>query len=106
VSAPAHNSQILDDLMRNIAFLINMLYHLKMKRNKAELEISQMQISISEFAEFYNQNIPAAFPRASVANLEKFQGTHPALFKNGDMWSIDQHRKRVIDWLCSNREVA
>lgn len=83
-----------------------MLYHLTMKRNKAELEISQAQIPLADFLESYNQNIPDAFPRASIANLEKFQGTHPTLFKNGDMWSIDQHRKRVIDWLCSNREAA
>ncbi len=83
-----------------------MLYHLTMKRNKAELEISQTQITLPEFVESYNQNIPVDFPRASVANLEKFQGTHPTLFKNGDMWSIDQHRKRVIDWLSSNHEVV
>lgn len=90
----------------SIVFLINMLYHLTMKRNKGELEISQRQISLSEFLESYNQNIPADFPRASVVNLKKFQGTHPTLFKSGDMWSIDQHRKRMIDWLSGNREVV
>jgi len=83
-----------------------MLYHLIMKKNKAELEISQMKLSLSEFLESYNQNIPDTFPRASIANLKKFRGAHPALFKNGDMWSIDQHRKKVIDWLSGNREAA
>lgn len=47
----------------------------------------------------YNQGIPAGFTRASVRALKQFQGTYPILFKNGDFWSIDRHRKRLMDWL-------
>lgn len=23
---------------------------------------------------------------------------HPSFFKHGNLWSLDEHRKRVIDW--------
>lgn len=77
-----------------------------MKRNREELEISQMQVPLLVFLESYNQNIPASFPRASVALLKKFQDTHPMLFKNGDMWSIAQHRKRLVDWLSGYHDAS
>ena len=77
-----------------------------MKRNREELELSQMQVPLSAFLESYNQNIPASFPRASVVTLKKFQSTHPMLFKHGDTWSIAQHRKRLIDWLSGYRNIA
>jgi len=77
-----------------------------MKSNRKELELSQTQIPLLAFLESYNQNIPAGFPRASVIALKKFQGMHPMLFKNGDMWSTAQHRKRLIDWLFGHRDVA
>lgn len=76
-------------------------------RKKAEqIDPSQLQISLEMFLESYNQNIPAGFSRASVAMLRKFQSIYPALFKHGDRWSIVEHRKRVIDWLYSYRDVA
>ena len=74
-----------------------------MKKNREELEISQMQITLLAFLESYNQNIPASFPRASIAILKKFQDAHPMLFKNGDTWSTGQHRKILIDWLSGYR---
>ncbi len=77
-----------------------------MKRNKEELELNQKQVPLSAFLESYNQNIPAAFPSASVAALKKFQLMHPTLFRNGDMWSVAQHRKKLIDWLFSHRDAA
>lgn len=77
-----------------------------MKRNKEELEISQMQVSLPLFLESYNQNIPASFPRASVALLKKFQSGHPTLFAHGDTWSIAQHRKRLIDWLSAHSNIS
>ncbi|OGZ08165.1 MAG: hypothetical protein A3D65_03420 [Candidatus Lloydbacteria bacterium RIFCSPHIGHO2_02_FULL_50_13] len=51
--------------------------------------------------ESYNKSIPAEFPRASVKSLKRFQAMHPGLFKNGNEWSIDKHRKKLMDWLPS-----
>lgn len=75
-----------------------------MKRNREEIEFNQIQMPLSAFLEFYNQNIPASFPIASVASLKKFQLTHPMLFRNGDTWSITQHRKKLMDWLSGYRD--
>jgi hypothetical protein len=73
-----------------------------MKKHGEELKISQMQISLSDFLESYNRNMPINFPRASVSLLKKFQDSHTTLFKNGDLWSLDQHRKKLMDWLPLN----
>lgn len=70
-----------------------------MKRRNEKQEHNELQTSLLAFLESYNQNIPKGFLRASVSLLKEFQGTHPALFKNGDSWSMAQHRKRLIDWL-------
>jgi hypothetical protein len=72
-----------------------------MRKNKAELEISQMQVTLADFLGLYNKNIPIGFPRASAAKLKEFQNAHPALFKNRNMWSVDRHRKKFMDWLSS-----
>lgn len=74
-----------------------------MKRRKQEVDLSIIRVPLTAFLESYNKNIPASFPRASVAILKKFQSVYPALFKHGDMWSLAQHRKKVIDWLSSYR---
>lgn len=75
---------------------------LKRRKEKQYLDVSEIQIPLSEFLESYNGNIPVGFPRASTATLKEFQGTHATLFKHGNMWSVAQHRKRVIDWLPSH----
>jgi hypothetical protein len=77
-----------------------------MRKRKKEEDRSIIRTSLVTFMEAYNQNLPVSFPRASVAILKKFQGVYPALFKNGDMWSMAQHRKRVIDWLSVYRDIA
>ena len=59
---------------------------------------------LSIFLESYNQSIPVSFPRASVKTLKQFQVVHPVLFKHGEEWSIDRHRKRLMDWLASYRD--
>ncbi len=79
---------------------------MKSKREKEEIELNEMPVPLSAFLESYNKNIPAVFPRASAATLKKFQAMHPALFKNGDMWSIAQHRKKLMDWLSGYRSVS
>jgi len=69
------------------------------------MELNQRLIPLPAFLASYNKNIPASFPQASVAILKKFQGTYPMLFKKGNMWSIDQHRKKLIDWLSVYRDI-
>ncbi len=76
-----------------------------MKRDGNKIKESEIQISLADFLKSYNQNMPASFPRASTALLRKFQGAHTALFKNGDRWSLDQHRKKFMDWLPRNNEL-
>jgi uncharacterized membrane-anchored protein YhcB (DUF1043 family) len=73
-----------------------------MKKYPAELKISEMQITQADFLKSYNQNMPSSFPRASASLLNKFREEHQSLFKHGDMWSLDLHRKKVIEWLPRN----
>ncbi|KKU81314.1 MAG: hypothetical protein UY07_C0021G0019 [Parcubacteria group bacterium GW2011_GWA1_47_8] len=63
-------------------------------------------ITLSEFLESYNKNMPDSFPRASAPLLKKFQDAHATLFTHGDLWSLDQHRKKIIDWLPRNSDSA
>lgn len=72
------------------------------KREKERSELNETPVTLAVFLESYNKNIPAGFPRATVATLKKFQDDHPALFKHKGMWSVDRHRKKLIDWLSSN----
>lgn len=70
-----------------------------MKKYGEELKLSEAQLSLADFLKSYNKNLPVNFPRSSVALLKKFKATHPLFFKHGDLWSLDEHRKKVIDWL-------
>ena len=67
-------------------------------------ELNEQATPLPAFLESYNQSIPDGFPRASVQTLKRFQAAYPALFRRGDLWSIDKHRKRLMDWLASHRE--
>jgi hypothetical protein len=62
-------------------------------------ERSEKRVSLKEFLAFYNAGLPPEYPKASLPLLRKFVSTHPELFKHGDAWSLDQHRKKVMDWL-------
>ena len=61
-----------------------------------------MQISLSEFLESFNKNMPKSFPRATLPLLQKFKDEHSMFFKHGDLWSLELHRKKMIDWLPRN----
>lgn len=65
------------------------------------LELNQIRTSLLDFMKSYNKSIPVGFPHASAKMLKSFQILHPALFKHNDEWSIDKHRKRVMDWIPS-----
>lgn len=68
-----------------------------------EPKLNERKTLLLAFMESYNRSIPAHFPHPSVKLLRAFQELHPMLFKNSDEWSIDRHRKRVMDWLPSHR---
>lgn len=69
-------------------------------------EANEALVSLASFTESYNKTIPLGWPRASAKALKQFQIAYPLLFKNGDAWSIDKHRKRLMDWLASYRGTA
>ena len=75
-----------------------------MKKNEA-YELSKKQTTLSVFLETYNQGIPKVFPQASVANLKEFYNLYPSLFKDGNLWSIAQHRKKLMDRLFENSSI-
>lgn len=72
------------------------------KKYEKEIKSHEIQIPISEFLASFNKNMPAGFPKVSEAQLKKFKEQHLAFFKNGDFWSLDKHRKKIIDWLPRN----
>lgn len=70
-----------------------------MKGLDLDKERSEQRLSVGEFLKFYNDGLPAEFPRASLPILKEFNKKYPELFKAGNSWSLDQHRKKLIDWL-------
>ena len=65
---------------------------------------SEKSLSFGDFLKSYNENLPLQFPRASLALLREFKKKNETLFKNdSNVWSLDQHRKKVMDWLTSKR---
>ena len=54
----------------------------------------------------YNEDLPSQFPRASLSLLKEFRKVHATLFSGNDSWSLDQHRKKVMDWLTSRSRVS
>lgn len=61
---------------------------------------SEKILSLPGFIQAYNENLPADFQQATPALLREFKKTHPTIFKDST-WSLDQHRKKVMDWLTS-----
>ncbi|OGG43038.1 hypothetical protein A2841_02670 [Candidatus Kaiserbacteria bacterium RIFCSPHIGHO2_01_FULL_48_10] len=77
-----------------------------MRGNSEQIKINQTATTLVVFMESYNKSIPEGFPRASTAILKKFQIEHQMLFKHGDSWSVDRHRKKVMDWLSDRRNLS
>jgi len=77
-----------------------------MRGNSEQIKINQIETMLAVFIDSYNKSIPESFPRATPAILKRFQVEHPALFKHGDMWSVDRHRKKVMDWLSEHRNLS
>ncbi len=70
-----------------------------MKGPDLDRERSEKRLTIAAFLKSYNEDIPAGFPRASLPLLRQFARIYPELFKTGTTWSLDQHRKKLMDWL-------
>lgn len=62
-------------------------------------ERSERSLPISAFIKLYNEKLPEQFTRASLPLMREFRKLHSTLFKDGGHWSLDQHRKKVMDWL-------
>lgn len=75
-----------------------------MAKDKKNMKENPVLIPVSEFLESYNKNMPAGWPRVTSALLQKFRDAHTALFTHGDLWSLDQHRKKLMDWLPRNSD--
>ena len=78
-----------------------MVLLVSMKRPDIDKERSEKSLSLSSFLKSYNEGLPLAFPRASLPLLREFREAHKTIFKGNDSWSLDQHRKKVMDWLPS-----
>jgi hypothetical protein len=63
---------------------------------------SEEQRTLANFCEQYNKNLPESFTRASVKLLTEYRRTHPEAFRLSEAWSLDQHRKKIMDWLPMN----
>jgi hypothetical protein len=75
------------------------------RKKPNDLEINQVATTLPIFMDSYNKSIPESYPHASLKTLKQFQVSHPVLFKRGDEWSIDKHRKKLMDWLPSYSEI-
>lgn len=60
----------------------------------------------AQFLAAYNEKLPADFPPATAPLLKEFKKLHETLFKNSDAWSLDQHRKKVMDWLPAHLRIS
>ncbi|MEK7148169.1 MAG: hypothetical protein AAB758_02625 [Patescibacteria group bacterium] len=74
-----------------------------MKRDPNAVLVHEMPMSAAEFMESFNKNMPEGYPHVTISILERFQQAHLSLFKSRNTWSLDQHRKRMIEWLPQNR---
>jgi hypothetical protein len=75
---------------------------MEMKKVPKEPLANEIALTINEFLLSFNKNMPSNYPSVTTAQLLKFKAEHASLFKNGGEWSLDQHRKRMIDWLPQN----
>jgi hypothetical protein len=77
-----------------------------MKKYGEELSVSEVRMPLADFLKSYNKGLPTGFPRSSVALLKKYKKAHPLFFKHGDLWSLDEHRKKVLDWIPQEMEAV
>lgn len=76
-----------------------------MKKGPVATPSYELPMTIEEFQKSYNENMPMEHPQVSIEQLEKFKAQHPNMFKGDNSWSLDQHRKRMIEWLPQNNRL-
>jgi hypothetical protein len=74
-------------------------YHPWMKGPDLDRIRSEEQHTLAAFLKIYNKSLPPEFPRVSVSLLEQYKQAYPLQFKTDGLWSLDIHRKKVMDWL-------
>jgi len=67
---------------------------------------SEKSLTFGEFLKCYNDELPSQFPSATAPLLKEFRREHQSLFADGKAWSLDQHRKKVMDWLTSRARIS
>ncbi|OHA92022.1 MAG: hypothetical protein A3J09_00800 [Candidatus Zambryskibacteria bacterium RIFCSPLOWO2_02_FULL_51_21] len=72
------------------------------KKISTKIMPDERPLTNAEFLESYNKNMPEGYPRVTLSQLERFKEVHASLFKNKGVWTLDHHRKRMIDWLPQN----
>ena len=73
-----------------------------MKDSPRKPLVSEELVSLEDFLKLYNHNLPGSFPKATVTLLQRYKEEHLAFFKHGELWSLDLHRKKIMDWLPYN----
>lgn len=73
-----------------------------MKRDPDYIPPHERMMTEEEFMESFNKNMPSGYPHVTKDILTKFKAIHPGLFKGNGSWSLDTHRKRMIEWLPQN----
>lgn len=73
-----------------------------MKKSPGKIIPNEVPLSADQFLESFNANMPAGYPHVTTQILEKFKQAHPNLFKDANTWTLDLHRKRMIEWLPQN----
>jgi hypothetical protein len=62
-------------------------------------ERSERTHTLENFMKLYNENLPVSFPRATLPLLTEYKLSHAEFFKTTDTWSLNIHRKKIMDWL-------
>lgn len=65
-------------------------------------ERSEKKLSLKEFGICYNEGLPEGYPPVTTQLLKTFMAANAHSFKEEGVWSLDQHRKKVMDWLPSH----
>ncbi len=73
-----------------------------MKKVPGELLPYQMSMTDAEFLKSFNDNMPAGYPHLTLLTLKKFKDAHTSMFSGEGSWSLEHHRKRMIEWLPQN----
>jgi hypothetical protein len=70
-----------------------------MKLPDLDRERCEKSRTLPEFLELYNADLPEGFPRATREALLEYRASHQESFKNSKTWTLDVHRKKIMDWL-------